>query len=299
MMDGRVKTLHPERAWRPARHSRESRARGRDARARHRADRPAGREPLSVRGDRRQGRGLRRLHREHRHRRPRDDPRGGEEPRRRRRRRRRRPTMRVVLDELAENDGALDLAPRKRLAQKAYARTAAYDAAISNWFAGADRRRRARLPRASAARLPRPCAMARTRTSAAGFYRTPETALRRRDRAPGAGQVALLQQRQRHRRGLRMRRRVRSRAHGGGGHHQARQSLRRRGRRRRWREAYARALRCDPVSAFGGIVALNRRLDAAGRDARSSRSSPRSSSRPTRTRRPSPSSPRRRTCACC
>jgi phosphoribosylaminoimidazolecarboxamide formyltransferase / IMP cyclohydrolase len=26
-------------------------------------------------------------------------------------------------------------------------------------------------------------------------------------------------------------------------------------------EAYARALRCDPVSAFGGIVALNRRLD--------------------------------------
>ncbi len=28
-------------------------------------------------------------------------------------------------------------------------------------------------------------------------------------------------------------------------------------------EAYARALQCDPVSAFGGIVAVNRRLDAA------------------------------------
>ncbi len=28
-------------------------------------------------------------------------------------------------------------------------------------------------------------------------------------------------------------------------------------------EAYLKALRCDPVSAFGGIVALNRRLDAA------------------------------------
>jgi phosphoribosylaminoimidazolecarboxamide formyltransferase/IMP cyclohydrolase len=28
-------------------------------------------------------------------------------------------------------------------------------------------------------------------------------------------------------------------------------------------EAYTRALQCDPVSAFGGIVALNRRLDAA------------------------------------
>jgi phosphoribosylaminoimidazolecarboxamide formyltransferase/IMP cyclohydrolase len=29
------------------------------------------------------------------------------------------------------------------------------------------------------------------------------------------------------------------------------------------REAYLRALQCDPVSAFGGIVAVNRRLDAA------------------------------------
>ncbi len=27
-------------------------------------------------------------------------------------------------------------------------------------------------------------------------------------------------------------------------------------------EAYRKALRCDPVSAFGGIVALNRTLDA-------------------------------------
>jgi len=42
-----------------------------------------------------------------------------------------------VLSELRENDGATTLATRKALAQKAYARTAAYDAAISNWFAGA------------------------------------------------------------------------------------------------------------------------------------------------------------------
>jgi len=32
-------------------------------------------------------------------------------------------------------------------------------------------------------------------------------------------------------------------------------------------EAYRKALRCDPVSAFGGIVALNRRLDAATAEA--------------------------------
>ena len=41
----------------------------------------------------------------------------------------------AVLDELAANKGATTLALRRRLAAKAYARTAAYDAAISNWFA--------------------------------------------------------------------------------------------------------------------------------------------------------------------
>src|SRR6201991_3568523 len=41
-----------------------------------------------------------------------------------------------VLDELAANQGATTLTLRRRLAAKAYARTAVYDAAISNWFAG-------------------------------------------------------------------------------------------------------------------------------------------------------------------
>ena len=40
-----------------------------------------------------------------------------------------------VLDELAAHKGATTLSLRRRLAAKAYARTAAYDAAISNWFA--------------------------------------------------------------------------------------------------------------------------------------------------------------------
>lgn len=40
-----------------------------------------------------------------------------------------------VLSELAQHDGMTTLALRQRLAAKAYARTAAYDAAISNWFA--------------------------------------------------------------------------------------------------------------------------------------------------------------------
>src|SRR5262249_9028402 len=41
----------------------------------------------------------------------------------------------VVLAELAQHGGATTLALRKNLAARAYARTAAYDAAISNWFA--------------------------------------------------------------------------------------------------------------------------------------------------------------------
>src|SRR5499427_7748356 len=40
----------------------------------------------------------------------------------------------AVLDELTANNGATTLKLRRRLAAKAYARTGAYDAAISNWF---------------------------------------------------------------------------------------------------------------------------------------------------------------------
>ena len=82
IMDGRVKTLHPKLYAGLLARARQPRARARGRRARHRVRRPRVREPLPVRahgrppGDRR-GRG----HREHRHRRPDDDPRGGQEPR--------------------------------------------------------------------------------------------------------------------------------------------------------------------------------------------------------------------------
>ena len=81
MMDGRVKTLHPKVHGGLLAIRDDARACGVDEGARHRADRSAGGQPLSVRGDGRERRGLRRLHREHRHRRTGDDPRGGEEPR--------------------------------------------------------------------------------------------------------------------------------------------------------------------------------------------------------------------------
>src|ERR1700742_986749 len=41
----------------------------------------------------------------------------------------------ALLGELKTNNGATTLSLRKKLAAKAYARTASYDAAISNWFA--------------------------------------------------------------------------------------------------------------------------------------------------------------------
>src|SRR5476649_1432257 len=41
----------------------------------------------------------------------------------------------TVLDEMKANDGATTFALRRLLAQRAFARTAAYDAAVSGWFA--------------------------------------------------------------------------------------------------------------------------------------------------------------------
>ena len=64
-------------------------ASGGDDRQRHRADRPPGRQSLSVRSDAEAGRLVRGQDREHRYRRPGDDPRRGQEPRRCRRHRRR------------------------------------------------------------------------------------------------------------------------------------------------------------------------------------------------------------------
>ena len=106
------------------------------------ADRPAGGQPLPVRGDGRGRRAISTRRREHRHRRPGDDPLGGQEP---------RALSRWCVDPAdyrrraggaaMPNGGATDAALRKRLAAKAFARTAAYDAAIAAWFAARARER--------------------------------------------------------------------------------------------------------------------------------------------------------------
>ena len=107
----------------------------------------------------------------------------------------------ALLAELTVHDGMTTLALRRRLAAKAYARTAAYDAAIANWFAQ-ELDDVAPDYRAFGGRLIEALRYGENPHQAAAFYRTPDRALRRRHRAPGPGQAALLQQYQRHRRGL-------------------------------------------------------------------------------------------------
>ena len=107
----------------------------------------------------------------------------------------------ALLDAMKANNGATTLALRQKLAAKAYARTATYDAAISNWFAqqladpAPDLPRRRRPAR-------RGVALRREPAPVGGLLPHRRSAPRRRHRAAGAGQAALLQQHQRHRRGL-------------------------------------------------------------------------------------------------
>ena len=98
----------------------------------------------------------------------------------------------------------------------------------------------------------------------AAFYRdeTPAPGTHRHV-PPAAGQGAVVQQHRRQRRRVGMREDVRASA--GLRDRQARESLRRRDRRRRRSTPTARRSRPIPTSAFGGIIAFNRPVDAATR----------------------------------
>ena len=216
-----------------------------------------------VRGDGGGGRRLRGLHREYRHRRAGDDP-----------RRRPRTTatwrwsptpaiMRRCWRSWTAQDGATPLAFRQGLALTAFARTAAYDAAVSGWMAGAIEAATPRRRELCRACWRRRCAMARTRTRRRPSTATARGAAGRGDGAAAAGQGAVLQQHQRHRRGLRAGGGVRAGRRAGLRDHQARQSLRGGAGGDRCSRPIGAAYDCDRTSAFGGIVALNRPLDEA------------------------------------
>ncbi len=111
----------------------------------------------------------------------------------------------TVLQEMTENKGATTLALRRKLAQIAYARTAAYDAAVSNWFAGELAKSGEKAPprrRAIAGHLRQPLRYGENPHQEAAFYVTGEKRFGVSTAEQLQGQRALLQQHQRHRCGL-------------------------------------------------------------------------------------------------
>ena len=166
----------------------------------------------------------------------------------------------AVLDELNANAGATTLSLRKRLAAKAYARTAAYDAAISNWFA---LRIETDAPdyRAVGGRLSQTLRYGENPHQTAAFYRTPE-------RRAGVSTARQLQGKELSYNNINDTDAAyecvaefdaaRTAAcviikHANPCGVAEGSSL---------TEAYRKALACDQTSAFGGIIAFNRTIDA-------------------------------------
>jgi phosphoribosylaminoimidazolecarboxamide formyltransferase/IMP cyclohydrolase len=166
----------------------------------------------------------------------------------------------AVLAEMDAHGGATTLGLRRQLAARAFARTAQYDAAISAWFAG-------RLGETA----PRALAIAGSLAEAlrygenphqwAAFYRTA-------DRRPGVATARQVQGKELSYNNLNDTDAAYELvAEFDPGKHAAIAIIKHANpcgvaTAPTLREAYEKALACDPVSAFGGIVAANRPLDA-------------------------------------
>jgi phosphoribosylaminoimidazolecarboxamide formyltransferase / IMP cyclohydrolase len=165
-----------------------------------------------------------------------------------------------VLDELKAHQGATTLWLRRRLAATAYARTAAYDAAISNWFAN-ELNTEAPEFRAFGGRLIQSLRYGENPHQKAAFYRLP-------DRRPGVATARQVQGKELSYNNIndtdaayeciaefdaaRTAACVIVKHANPCGVAEGSNLL----------DAYRKALACDSTSAFGGIVALNRTLDA-------------------------------------
>ena len=168
----------------------------------------------------------------------------------------------AILAEMRANDGATLRDTRAKLALDVFETTAAYDGAIAAWMgAQLEGEGSAQVPgRAHAApdRRCRTCATARTRTRrprSTAATATPNAGALPCPCQAAPGQGAVVQQLPRPRRGLDGRARVRR---AGLRHREAPHALRRVPGRRPRRAAYQRAHACDPVSAYGGVMAFNR-----------------------------------------
>src|SRR6201999_1956701 len=166
----------------------------------------------------------------------------------------------AVLDELATNGGATTLTLRRRLAAKAYARTAAYDAAISNWFA-LQLKTDAPDFRAFGGRLIQALRYGENPHQTAAFYRTP-------DKRPGVATARQLQGKELSYNNINDTDAAYECAGEFDPNHTAACVIVKHANPCGVAEgsdlvsAYRRALACDSTSAFGGIVAVNCVLDA-------------------------------------
>jgi len=166
----------------------------------------------------------------------------------------------VVLAELRQHGGATTLALRRKLATKAYARTGVYDAAISNWFAD-QLSDPAPAFRAIGGHLLEALRYGENPHQSAAFYRTS-------DLRPGVATARQVQGKKLSYNNIndtdaayecvaefdpqRTAACVIVKHANPCGAAEGASLI----------EAYRKALACDPVSAFGGIVAVNRKLDA-------------------------------------
>ncbi len=165
-----------------------------------------------------------------------------------------------VIEALDANGGQSPIALRKKLAQKAFARTAAYDAAVSNWMAE-QIDEAAPDYRAIGGKLNEVMRYGENPHQAAGFYVTGE-------KRPGVATARQVQGKQLSYNNINdtdaafelvsefdpaRTAAVAIIKHANPCGVAEASTL---------KEAYEKALACDPVSAFGGIVALNGTLDA-------------------------------------
>jgi phosphoribosylaminoimidazolecarboxamide formyltransferase / IMP cyclohydrolase len=166
----------------------------------------------------------------------------------------------ALLAELAQHSGMTTLALRRRLAAKAYARTAAYDAAIANWFNG---ELGEFVPdyRAFAGRLVEALRYGENPHQSAAFYRTPDLRF-------GVATARQAQGKQLSYNNINDTDAAYECAAEFDPARTAACAIIKHANPCGVAEgedlldAYRKALACDPVSAFGGIVALNRTLDA-------------------------------------
>ncbi|MEX2036516.1 MAG: bifunctional phosphoribosylaminoimidazolecarboxamide formyltransferase/IMP cyclohydrolase, partial [Xanthobacteraceae bacterium] len=166
----------------------------------------------------------------------------------------------ALLSELSQHGGATTLALRKKLAAKAYARTATYDAAISNWFARA-LNDPAPAFRAFGGRLAEALRYGENPHQSAAFYRAPEMRF-------GVATARQAQGKQLSYNNINdTDAAYECVAEFDPGHTAACAIVKHANpcgvaEGATLVEAYRKALACDATSAFGGIVALNRTLDA-------------------------------------